>query len=639
MNMKKLLHVFAALGALVAVSCQQVDTDLAKRVENLEGRVAALESQVTAVQSSIEALQTLIGALKADLTVASVTPKDGGFVIKFSDGTSYTIEDGVDGVDGKDAPVVGVKQDTDGQWYWTLDGEWLLNDGAKVAARGADGTDGVTPQLKVEDGWWLVTYDGSEWVRLVEADASASTPSITVTEDEDNVYFTQSDGTVITIAKISSFAFFVDTPEVVVLSAEPFEVPYIVTKADETVKLDVLECTGGYQAEIVASEPGAGVIRITPPETVVEGSVLLSAVKNSTGEIRMQTIAFKSGDEPVTPPEPVEINLVWDFSQPEWQEVFAPLGEPNTNYENWDFTVNGLRYFATGSSRWNTTFIQTGGAGNLNNRVFSFTAPAEGKLKVTVSNTGGSEDLSRLVAVCVDGGEPQTLPGGSPSTDAPTVCEFDVTAGLISIYSTGALRFYKIEFTYMGIPEGDEPGPGPEPEPQEVTCLWDFTASYSADINVADSQNYVYNADGTATAVTEYAENTLYLSPNGKAIKSNNKTCTADGLAYHPLSYGGGAAYMFIRTSKPGKLVVSATIGKDPSNAENCKLGIKIDGVLQEETQVDLEAYNLDVAGCAAKSYEWDIANETGAVQEIQIVKPSGTNSPWLFSVSYTYVE
>lgn len=95
---------------------------------------------------------------------------------------------------------------------------------------------------------------------------------------------------------------------------------------------------------------------------------------------------------------------------------------------------------------------------------------------------------------------------------------------------------------------------------------------------------------------------------------------------------------MFIRTAHAGTLKVTATIGKDPASADNCKLGIKIDGTLQEATQVDLAAYDLSVAGCAAKSFEWPI-EDTGAVKEIQIVKPSGANSPWIFEVEFTYSE
>lgn len=65
--------------------------------------------------------------------------KEVGYTITFSKSNPITIyhgkdgqngtdgEDGKPGVDGEDGknghtPVIGVKQDTDGSYYWTLDG-------------------------------------------------------------------------------------------------------------------------------------------------------------------------------------------------------------------------------------------------------------------------------------------------------------------------------------------------------------------------------------------------------------------------------------------------------------------------------------------------------------------------------------
>ena len=70
-----------------------------------------------------------------------------------------------------------------------------------------------------------------------------------------------------------------------------------------------------------------------------------------------------------------------------------------------------------------------------------------GKLTVYASNTGSSEDLTRMVTVKVGDGEPESLPGGYPSSGGPVAVDFNVTAGTVKIYPTGnGLRFYKIEF-------------------------------------------------------------------------------------------------------------------------------------------------------------------------------------------------
>ena len=116
---------------------------------------------------------------------------------------------GADGARGEDGytPLIGVKKDKDGIYYWTLDGNWLTdNDGNKVRAQGLDGKDGyngkdgkdgedgkdgkdgkdgyngkdgkdgyngkngVTPKLRIKDGNWEVSYNnGVSWETLGSA--------------------------------------------------------------------------------------------------------------------------------------------------------------------------------------------------------------------------------------------------------------------------------------------------------------------------------------------------------------------------------------------------------------------------------------------------------------------------------------
>jgi hypothetical protein len=158
--------------------------------------------------------------------------KDGkvvGYTITFGKHDPITIyhgQDGKDGADGKDGqdgqngsantPVIGVAQDTDGVYYWTLNGEWLLDDnGNKLPVSGKDGQTGANgsmPQLKIEEGYWYVSYDnGATWSELGKAigedgekgDKGDAGDSMfqSVTQDENYVYFTLADGTVIKIGK------------------------------------------------------------------------------------------------------------------------------------------------------------------------------------------------------------------------------------------------------------------------------------------------------------------------------------------------------------------------------------------------------------------------------------------------------
>lgn len=130
------------------------------------------------------------------------------------------------GKNSGDAPIIGVKKDTDGIYYWTLDGDYLTDEkGNKVKAQGTDGGDtGVTPQLKIENDYWFVSYDdGSSWTQLGKATGEDGKDGlngifINVTQDADNVYFTMADKTVITIPKgdKSRFAIAFDTTDIAI---------------------------------------------------------------------------------------------------------------------------------------------------------------------------------------------------------------------------------------------------------------------------------------------------------------------------------------------------------------------------------------------------------------------------------------
>ena len=276
--MKKILLSVVLAATLALTSCQFDDSDIWNKfgemeesIRDHEQRISALEELCKQMNTNIEALQILVDALeKRDyVTNVSEVRSNGeviGYTISFAYSDTITIyhgqdgKDGANGADGKDGytPQIGVMKDTDGIYYWTLDGEWLLDGkGNKIKAvgtdgadgkdgqdgtngsdgqdgqdgtngtdgkDGADGKDGVTPQLKIENDYWYVSYDnGATWVQLGKAtgedgkdgqdgndgaDGSDGADgedgdSIfkSVTQDDEYVYFNLADGTMITLPK------------------------------------------------------------------------------------------------------------------------------------------------------------------------------------------------------------------------------------------------------------------------------------------------------------------------------------------------------------------------------------------------------------------------------------------------------
>lgn len=171
------LGVVAMLTALTG--CSYDDSAIWKEIESVKDRVDMLEESVIKTNEDIAALQTIVNALQKNVYVVGVTTTTDGYVIEFSDGTKATIANGKDGANGTNAPVISVKQDADGNYYWTMDGEWLLVDGERVRANGIDGEDGangengidgkdaIAPQVRINDATkeWEISTDGGEtWV-------------------------------------------------------------------------------------------------------------------------------------------------------------------------------------------------------------------------------------------------------------------------------------------------------------------------------------------------------------------------------------------------------------------------------------------------------------------------------------------
>lgn len=163
----------------VMVGCSYNDEAIWKEIENVKDRVETLEESVIKTNEDIAALQTIVNALQKNVYVVGMITTADGYVIEFSDGTKATIANGKDGANGANAPVISVKQDADGNYYWTMDGEWLLVDGERVRANGIDGENGangengidgedaIAPQVRINDvtkEWEISTDGGMTWV-------------------------------------------------------------------------------------------------------------------------------------------------------------------------------------------------------------------------------------------------------------------------------------------------------------------------------------------------------------------------------------------------------------------------------------------------------------------------------------------
>ena len=273
--------------------------------------------------------------------------------------------------------------------------------------------------------------------------------------------------------------------------------------------------------------------------------------------------------------EVVDVDLVWDFSGADWQDALAALGAAGADITNIDLTVEGLAFHSGSKSKYAATYIQFGGKSGDMDRYFKFTAPEQGTLKITVSNTGSTAAMDRTVAVKV-GEDVQAQPGGFSST-APEVLEYSIAAGEVVITAPeNGLRFYKIEFHYSYTTGGAAP----------VEYDWDFSG--------ADWQDALAALGAAGADITN-----IDLTVEGLAFHSGSKSKYA--ATY--IQFGGKSGDMdrYFKFTAPEQGTLKITVSNTGSTAA-------MDRTVAVKVGEDVQAQPGGFSSTAPEVLEYSIA-------------------------------
>ena len=179
--MKQRFFIIAAsvcvLVTLVVTSCEYDDSEIWERVNQNTERIVALEAWQAEVNTNIQSLQTLLNTADYITAVTPVTEAgvEIGYTITFLNSPAITIYHGQKGDTGDPGnsgttPEIGVVQDPDGNWYWTLNGAYMTDaNGDPVRANGENGTSAPVPQLQTGSGLIGITQDAQG--NAIEPDA------------------------------------------------------------------------------------------------------------------------------------------------------------------------------------------------------------------------------------------------------------------------------------------------------------------------------------------------------------------------------------------------------------------------------------------------------------------------------------
>lgn len=244
-------------------------------------------------------------------------------------------EDGQDGQDGEDG--------TDGQ----------------------NGEDGITPRLKIEEGYWWVFYDNEgSWARLGQATSDKGEKSDpgqdggifkNVEETDDSVIFTLNDGSTITIPKTAASEkldiTFNNTESINVLPGKTYEIEYTIIGADETTQIEAV-AQDLYKVSVSKTDYRSGKIIVTTPSADLEASRILVFVSKGTNTIMriinfvesviiVSTNTVEIAAEGGTATVEVETNVTYTVEIPELDRVWLSVAETRavTHSETLTFTA------------------------------------------------------------------------------------------------------------------------------------------------------------------------------------------------------------------------------------------------------------------------------------------------------------
>lgn len=305
MSIRKLILLLFTL--IAAAGCYD-DSAINESLESLKNRVQELERLCNKMNSNISTLQSLVDALEKKDFVTGTAPlmeggKEIGYAITFTSGKTITVYNGQDGNNGRDGkdPVVGVKADSNGVYYWTLNGDWLRDSkGNKIPTTGPSGEDAVTPKFQIKDGYWFISYDGGKnWNKLGEATGEDGTDGdsffTSVVETDDAVIMTLADGTVISLPKKKKIDILFDGVDgsVGVLPGEKRIIKYNVINGTEDC---IVKAFGqnGWVVKVQADSPAKGSLIVSAPEELTDDEIIILVYDGDVTTI-MKTLSFEKG--------------------------------------------------------------------------------------------------------------------------------------------------------------------------------------------------------------------------------------------------------------------------------------------------------------------------------------------------------
>lgn len=230
-------------------------TDLERDINSLKDRVEDYEAQVQKLNDDMNIIRVLLDGNK---TITSYSFDGTNYTLTLSNGETLTL---TQGIVGANYPSITIDEES---------GNWIIagvDSGKKAEAK--DGEDApYTPQFKIENENWWVSYDGGvTWTDLgvkATGTASGTSPISGVAASDNSITITLSDGTPYTIPVVKDLVCEITDP-----ALADGDMWYIGCRATATLKVNVNIQSGDIIRPVVPAGWTANIV--TPNYTSLSG--------------------------------------------------------------------------------------------------------------------------------------------------------------------------------------------------------------------------------------------------------------------------------------------------------------------------------------------------------------------------------
>lgn len=298
MIMKKHIIILLSIISLLMTGCGGFIRD---EFIQMQQEIDALRSQIEPLNNSVSSVQAIVTEMADGGYVREISEisEDGrtGYQLTFNTGKTIKLFNGVTGKDGKDAdtPQLGMRQDNDGIWYWTLDGNWLDN-GSGDKVRAAE-KDGIVPAFKIEDGKiFLSTDKENSWKEVGVAHKTEGLSIVSYTDVstyKDRIILTLADGTKLEIPRYQPISVILSLSgeDNGISPGETVPVRYILEGNISENTLLTAGTDGKYKTRIERISESEGYVHVTCPNLYSDGYIYVM-VNDGEGHSSVKVITF-----------------------------------------------------------------------------------------------------------------------------------------------------------------------------------------------------------------------------------------------------------------------------------------------------------------------------------------------------------